>query len=420
MNSTTRGNDYYALLARHDAMRLRRRLLSPGSLPSGPPSPSRPDAPDEADRQLILRQLPLVTPFEELITHLYEVMFRRWPYLRSLFPESMAFQREHLARMFHYLTDHLERPEEVTATFTRLGRDHRKLGVRPAHYEAFEASLCEALRLRLGPRWTVELEQAWLRMLRTAVEAMVAGADAAIGEPPSWHGRVTGHELRRPDLAVIRVRTHEHYPYRAGQYGALESPLLPHAWRPYSMACAPRPDDVIEFHVRRTGTGGVSEALVDRTGVGDTLRLGPATGAMTLDGELERDLLLVAGGTGLAPVTALLEELAARPSGHRLVHLLVGARNRADLYHADRLAELEKANPWLRVVPVLGEGPGAGRTGSVVDALERQRGDWSNRTAYVSGPPRMVAATVRQLTGMGLPADRIHHDPLPDASAARP
>lgn len=417
--NTPRGNDYYALLARHDAMRLRRALLAPDRpAPDALPGPA-PAGPcrDEADRRLIAAQLHLVTPFEDLITHLYEAMFRRWPYLRSLFPESMAFQREHLARMFRYLTEHLDRPEEVTATFTRLGRDHRKLGVRPVHYEAFEAALREALRKQAGHQWTEALEQAWLRMLRFAVDAMVAGADAALTEPPYWHAVVVGHELRRPDLAVLRVRTHEPYPYRAGQYAALESPLLPQTWRQYSMACAPRPDNVLEFHVRRTGPGGVSEALVARTGVGDALRVGPAAGTMTLDDDLSRDLLLVTGGTGLAPAKALLEELAGRRTGHRRVRLFLGARHREDLYDADWLTAMERRRPWLRVVPVLDDGPGADG-GTVADAVGR-RGDFSDHRAYVSGPPEMVGATVRRLRERGLPGERIHHDPVLGAGDAR-
>lgn len=412
--NTPKGNDYYALLARHDAMRLRRQLLAPGGAPApaadAGPAPATPYC-DEADRRLILGHLDLVTPFEELITPLYEVMFRRHPYLRSMFPESMAFQRAHLAQAFQYLTDHLDRPEEVVATFTRLGRDHRKLGVRRAHYATFEDALREALRLRAGRRWSVELERAWLRMLRSAVDAMVAGADAALTEPPYWHATVVRHDLRRPDLAVLRVRTHEPYPYRAGQYGALESPLLPHAWRQYSMACAPRADNIVEFHVRRTGPDGVSEALVDRTRVGDTLRLGPATGTMTLGEELSRDLLLVAGGSGLAPVKALLDELAGRRTGNRRVHLLLAARDRGDLYDGEWLADLERRRPWLTVLPALGDAPSPGGRSVVADAVTRH-GEWADRLAYVSGPPGMVEAAVRALRELGVPAARIHHDPL--------
>ncbi|WP_030025351.1 globin domain-containing protein, partial [Streptomyces monomycini] len=221
---STVNDDYHALLARHEAMRLRRRILSPrperedaaqerptyGGQPAGPNGPSgspralgRPaihsgnvsgaagrypsdayadacaDSYDgAADQRVITEYLELVTPFGELITHLYEAMFRRWPYLRSLFPESMEFQRAHLARAFWYLIENLHRPDDIAEVFGRLGRDHRKLGVRPVHFEAFEAALCEALRRTAGPRWAEAVEQAWVRMLRFAVAAMVSGAEA--------------------------------------------------------------------------------------------------------------------------------------------------------------------------------------------------------------------------------------------------
>ncbi|MBX7553278.1 globin domain-containing protein [Streptomyces sp. NPDC004232] len=408
-------DEYHALLARQDAMRLRQQLRSPARQPSvasaGPREAGR--AYDgSADRRTITRYLPLVTPFSDLIAHLYEAMFERHPYLRGLFPDSMEFQQAHLERAFWYLIEHLDRPDEVAAFCARLGRDHRKLGVRPVHYEVFEAALAEALHRSAGERWTEELERAWLRMLRFAVEAMVGAADEALAEPPYWNGTVTDHQLRRPDLAVLRVRTAEPFPHRAGQYAHLQSPLLPHTWRPYSLACAPRPDGELEFHIRRTGPGGVSEALVAHTRVGDPLRLGPAQGSMTLDDRLTRDVLIVAGGTGWATAKALLDELAVRRSHGRRTHLFLGARTLQDLYDTAALAELEKCLPWLRVVPVIGEGPGtAAEDGSVADAVARH-GDWSGHLAYVSGPPSMVTATVRRLTAMNLPADRIRHDPV--------
>lgn len=365
-----------------------------------------------------------MTPFGELITHLYETMFRRWPYLRSLFPESMEFQRAHLARAFWYLIENLHRPDDIAEVFGRLGRDHRKLGVRPVHFQAFEAALCEALRRTAGPRWADAVEQAWVRMLRFAVAAMVSGAEAALAEPPYWQAEVTAHERRRPDLAVLRVRTNEPYPYRAGQFAALESPLLPQAWRQYSIACAPRPDGELEFHVRQTCAGGVSEALVAHTRAGDTLRVGPARGSMTLDDELASDLVLVAADTGWAPVKALLEDLSARRR-HRNVRLFLGAHSFADLYDAGPPSELERRRPWLRVTPVIGRRPGtgaafgAGEDGydalaeAVAEAVTRH-GDWSGHQAYVSGPTAVVEATVARLTAAGMPPGSIRHDPLSD------
>ncbi|MFJ9842428.1 globin domain-containing protein [Kitasatospora sp. NPDC101155] len=280
--------EYDRLIARHHAMRLRRQLLTPAS-PSGPGSGAGHgigggEGYDGArDQYLIRRDLDLVAPLAELIDHLYAVMFRRRPYLRPLFPASMEFQQTHLERIFRHLIGHLHRPAGLHRTLRQLGREHRKLGVRPVHYEAFEEALCAALRHRAGERWTEELEAAWVRMLRFAVGAMVAGADSALAEPPYWHAVVTGHERRRPDLAVLRVRTGEPYPYRAGQFGTVEHPALPHTWRQYSMGRAPRADDELEFHVRRTGPGGVSAALVEHTAVGDRLRLGPPRGGLPPD-----------------------------------------------------------------------------------------------------------------------------------------
>ncbi|GAA3506993.1 globin domain-containing protein [Streptomyces showdoensis] len=412
MSATTSDSydEYHALLARQDAMRLRQRLLAPSGAER--PRDSGRSFEGAADRETILRTLPLVTPFSELIDHLYRAMFAEHPYLRRLFPGSMDFQRAHLEQALRYLIEHLDRPEEVTAFCTRLGRDHRKLGVRPVHFEVFEAALAEALRRSAGERWHRELERAWLRMVRFAVTAMVEGANRSLTEPASWNATVTEHRLAAPGLAVLRVRTAEPYPYRAGQFATIESPLLPHAWRPYSVARAPRPDGELEFHVRRTGPGGVSDALVTRTRVGDVLRLGPAQGAMTLDdGPAARDVLIVAGGTGWATAKALLDELALRRTPYRAARLFLGARTPADLYDTAALTELERRHAWLRVVPVIGAGHGAPGEDSLADAVTRH-GDWSRHVAYLSGPPAMVTAVAGALLETGVPAGRVLHDPV--------
>ncbi|MFF4607253.1 globin domain-containing protein [Streptomyces sp. NPDC001339] len=415
------GDDYHALLARHEAMRLRRRLLAPGHTSwSGSGHGGEGPYDGASDQRVITRFLGLVAPFDELIHELYEVLFSRHPYLRSLFPDSMEFHQAHLAQILRYLIERLDRPDDIASAFAQLGRDHRKLGVRPAHYQAFEEALCEALWRRGGARWNHRLEQAWLRMLRFAVAAMVDGAESALTEPPCWQATVREHHLHSPDLAVLRLRPHEPYPYRAGQYASVASPLLEHTWRPYYLAGAPRPDGELELHVRAVGSGGVSEALVRRTRPGDTLRLGPAHGVLTLDDGPVGELLFVAYDTGWAPVKALLEEVdARRPRGGR-IHLFLGPGpeplcSGPEPYDSGCLAGSAHRRPWLTVVPLTGPGPGpepgAGGYGPEAEEVLLRR-DWSRHRAFVSGPPETVAAAVSRLTEAGVPAGRIRHDRL--------
>ncbi|MEV6330651.1 globin domain-containing protein [Streptomyces sp. NPDC051909] len=430
-------DDYHALVARHEAMRLRNRLLSPASAASAarstePGARSAPGTYDAAaggaDQALILRHLAAITPFGELIDRLYESMFGRHPYLRRLFPDSMEFQRSHLERAFWHMIDHLDRPAELAADFARLGREHRRLGVLPVHYEVFEASLVEALRWSAGNAWSTEAEAAWVRMLRHVSGAMVAGANDALGEPVAWNATVTGHDRIGPDLALLRIRPAEPYPYRAGQHARVETPLLPHTWRPYTPACVP--GDELEFHVRRTAPGGVSDALVAHTGVGDVLRLGPPQGTATLDEELTDDIVIVAGGTGWAHAKALLDELSRRrPAGltaRLFLGARVGARDAGGFYDEAALERLEARCPWLGVTRVAdasgGLAAGDERRGALLDAVLGSRTDWSRsrQLVYVSGPTGLVAATAWHLTEAGLPPERLRHDPMPVSAPGVP
>ncbi|WP_405720335.1 globin domain-containing protein [Streptomyces sp. NBC_00046] len=419
----TPSEDYHALLARHDAMRLRRRILAPSGSRAGEWSAKAPQAYDgTADQLLIGDSLLLVNPLDELIAELYRTLFERHPYLRSLFPESMAFQQAHLAGIFRYLIGNLHRTDEMIRVFGQLGRDHRKLGVRPAHFEAFEAALIEALRVRAGARWTHALEQAWLRMLRLAVSAMVRGADEAIAEPPSWEATVTSHELRTPDLAVLRVRPHQPYAFEAGQYTYLESPLLEQAWRPYYLARAPHPDGELEFHVRARGADGVSDALVHGTREGGAVRLSAPRGALALPDHLPAaDLLLIASGTGWAPMKALLQRIDDDRSRAHRVRLLLGpvgeTATAGEVYDAAYLEASRRKRPWLTVIAADAANTrfaGAGLR-ALNGILPPRPGAAARQHAFLALAPEAVTtgqaqAVAARLAAAGVPAEQIRHD----------
>ena len=111
--SNGKRDDYHDLIARHHAMQLRKRILYPGQHPpvgSAGGQQLVPDYDGAADQQLIVRNLHLVTPLTDVINHLYEAMFGRRPYLRSLFPHSMEFQERRLAEALTFLINDLTAP----------------------------------------------------------------------------------------------------------------------------------------------------------------------------------------------------------------------------------------------------------------------------------------------------------------------
>src|SRR5690606_6652608 len=147
----------------------------------------------------------------------------------------------------------------------------------------------------------------------------------------------------------------------------------------------------------------VSTSLVHEVRPGELLHLGPPadTGLSLVDG----DLLLVAGGTGLAPLRALVEHAAAEPGGRR-VTLVAGARSVESLYDAITLDKLR--HDWLTIVPAFSHDPlaEAGERGDALTvALDHLR---AGQAVYVCGPPAMLAGSRLRLLAAGVPNDRIH------------
>lgn len=353
------------------------------------------------------------------IEYFYARLFTISPGVRTLFPASMTAQREQMFAALSRLIWTLDDEPGCSELLTRLGRDHRRFGVLDKHYEAFFTALRDTVAHCLGTSWAAETSSAWQAALDYCAAGMRAAA-AAQDSPPWWIAEIVSHELRSPGVAVLRLRTEQPLPYQAGQYVPVQVTRWPRTWRPYSVATAPRPRGLLELHVRAVPGGLVSNALVHHSDVGDCVLLGAAEGAMTLTSS-DRDLLCLAGGTGLAPIKAIVEQAIAvdkaarRP---RRIYLFVGARQHFDLYDLEDLQLLEAACPSLQVIPVLSEQPGyAGLTGTLPDAVGAVgavggRGLFENTEAYVCGPPAMVRQTAAVLAG-SIPASHIRHDPVP-------
>jgi NAD(P)H-flavin reductase/hemoglobin-like flavoprotein len=353
--------------------------------------------------------------FAEVATHgdevplfFYSDLFLKHPEVRDMFPISMEAQRGHLVDALVKVVASVDNAGDLTAFLQGLGRDHRKFGAVPEHFEAVGASLLATLEYFSGPSWTPELRSDWAAAYDLIGSVMIAAARADEDRPPWWRGTVVAHERRSFDVSVLHVQPEPVLDYIPGQSVAIECSNRPRLWRYYSMANAPRQDGQLEFHVRMIDGGAVSMALTSHTSVGSELRLGPPVGVLTLKEPLPaRGLLLIAGSTGLAPLKAIVDQLTARPQPPD-VHLFFGARKADGLYDLDSLQKLAAEHAWLTVTPtVSADAKYAGDTGSLADVVARH-GDWSGHAAYLAGPSEMVQDNAARLAAVGIAKDQIH------------
>jgi len=375
---------------------------------------------------------------DKQMAYFYSLLFTAHPELRAMFPLAMDEQRRALSAALARCAWSMDNPQSLHEYLAQLGRDHRKYGVQEQHYQIFGETLARALRLLNGASWGQETAAAWHAAVRDICSVMAAGAQDAAGEPPWWVGEVIRHQRRAPDLAVLTIRPDEPFPYQPGQYLSVQVLRWPRVWRNYSIANAPRADGTLDLHIRAIPGGQVSTTLVQDTGAGDTVLLGPARGTMVVDHGSARDILCIAGGTGFAPIKAIIEGLAAMPGSAaepgsaagpgsaaqpggagRRIRLFVGARRRPDLYDLPDLARLESQCARLDVVTALSDEPAACGPHGLVPDVVRQHASWQDCDVFVSGPPGMVRATLRALAHRAS-GEHLYCDPYDQAEPRLP
>jgi len=349
---------------------------------------------------------------DKAVGFFYGQLFIRQPHLRQLFPPAMDQQRDRLFRALGRIVESLSTPDEMAAYLSQLGRDHRKYQVEPEMYEAVGAALLATLRAFARDAFTREAEDAWTQVYVAGSSLMIKAAEEEAAKSPAWWtAEVINVDHRADNIAVLTIAPDEPLSFTAGQHLTVQTPRWPRVWRPYSIAGMPRDDGLLTLHVKAIPGGWVSNALVQHTPPGSQLVLGPPLGTMTLDRSKARDLLCVAGGTGLSPVKAIIEqavrESAATP---RRIHLYYGARRRQDLYDLPDLWRLQDAYSGLELIPVTSDDPAFdGMQGNVGRVAARYKPS-TDCDAYVAGPPEMVRETIRVLARAGLTPERIHFD----------
>ncbi len=205
--------------------------------------------------------------------------------------------------------------------------------------------------------------------------------------------------------------------FAPGQYIELWQPNSSYMSRSYSIASAPKGDGSITLHIRRVEGGRFTQWAFGTMKEGDTLQARGPLGSFTMRSAADMPLLFIAGGTGLAPVLALLAQQVNFAPQRDMV-LLWGMRQVSDFYALDTLQALAARTPGLRIVLVaqkLENPPALAQaihfvSGTVIDALVLDVNLSGGRDIYAAGPPVMLRELAHVLDRQGVLPSRVHLD----------
>ncbi|MDP2793795.1 MAG: CDP-6-deoxy-delta-3,4-glucoseen reductase [Sulfurisoma sp.] len=212
-------------------------------------------------------------------------------------------------------------------------------------------------------------------------------------------------------LLTLKLPTNERLQFLAGQY--IEFLLKDGKRRAFSLANAPHDDELLQLHVRLIPGGTFTDHVFHVMHEKEILRFEGPHGSFFLREDSDKPIILLAGGTGFAPIKGIIEH-AIHNKITRPMTLYWGARNRTGLYLPDLPAQWAAAHSHIRYIPVLSDptfdDAWSGRTGLAHAAVLADFPDLSGHQAYACGAPAMIEAARRDFAVHGLPDGEFHAD----------
>lgn len=215
---------------------------------------------------------------------------------------------------------------------------------------------------------------------------------------------------------TLQLPGSERLAFRAGQY--IEFLLKGNKRRAFSLANSPTADESLELHIRHVPCGYFTDHVFNQMKEKALLRIEGPHGCFFIreinKGESPRPLILIAGGTGFAPIKSMLEQLIEE-ADTRTVYFYWGVRQSDDLYRDDLPKKWAFQHENISYIPVLSDLDDAAanenyRTGFVHDAVLSDFDDLSGFDVYMAGPPPMINAAKTGFTNQGLPEDQLFFD----------
>jgi CDP-4-dehydro-6-deoxyglucose reductase len=209
--------------------------------------------------------------------------------------------------------------------------------------------------------------------------------------------------------------------YLAGQY--IDILLSGNQRRSFSLSTSPLSDELLQLHIRHVPGGFFTGHVFTKMQEKDLLRFQGPFGMFFLREDSDRPAILVAGGTGFAPIKSILEYAFAK-GVTRPLHLYWGVRAKRDLYLSGLPQAWAREHNNFKFTPVLSEPRPEdrwdGRQGWVHEAMAADYPDLSGYEVYASGPPPMIDALKATVKKHGLPEDHLYYDSFEFAHASAP
>ena len=223
--------------------------------------------------------------------------------------------------------------------------------------------------------------------------------------------KVVKMEKLADDVVRLYLKTpdNESMQFLAGQY--IEVLMEDGKRRAFSIANAPHNNDAIELHIRLVEGGYFTPHVFNEMTEKEILRIEGPLGGFYLREDSRNDIVMVAGGTGFAPIKGIIEH-AIELGMKQTIHLYWGVRGEKDIYLKELAEQWAAEHENINFVPVLSDAAEGweGRTGYVHEAVFEDFYDLSGRDLYVAGPPGMVNACKEACTQRKLPEKRFYSD----------
>ncbi len=198
-----------------------------------------------------------------------------------------------------------------------------------------------------------------------------------------------------PNVRRLLIRLTKPLQFNPGQYIQLNLPGGEN--RPYSVASTPGGGQLIELHIKRTPDGAATDGWIFKDlDVGHEVTLSGPYGRFSFRPARSQPILLLAGGTGLAPMKSIVKHIAETDSEHQVV-LYHGVPTAADLYEHQWLEEFAAEHDWFDYRPALSQQKHDGRTGRVPTLLAEDFPRAAGNVAYICGSPEFVTDTMKAL-----------------------